>query len=49
MSLVGGGRLVMPHPELRRVESSVDEQLFHCVSCDAFWGIEKLGWARLIR
>ena len=49
ISLVGGGRLVMPHPELRRVEGSAAEELFQCVSCDAWWGLEKLGWTRLMR
>jgi hypothetical protein len=48
-SLVGGGPLVIPHPELRRVENSVEEELFHCVTCDAWWDIRKLGWGRVNR
>jgi hypothetical protein len=49
IALVGGGRLVIPHPELQRVESAVDEELFHCLTCDAWWDVRKLGWGRLSR
>jgi hypothetical protein len=49
ISLVGGSRLVIPHPELRRMESSADEALFRCLTCDAWWDVRKLGWGRLTR
>jgi len=49
ISLVGGGPLVIPHPELRRVESSLEEELFHCVTCDAWWDVRNLGWGRVSR
>lgn len=48
ISLVGGGRNVVPHPELRQVKRSTDEELFQCVTCEAWWSIKKLGWGRLI-
>jgi hypothetical protein len=49
ISLVGGGPLVIPHPELRRVENSVEEELFRCLTCEAWWDVGKLGWGRLSR
>ena len=48
ISLVGGGRHVDPHPELRQVKGSTEEELFRCVTCDAWWSVQKLGWGRLI-
>jgi len=45
MSLVGGGRQVVPHTELREVR----DELFHCLTCDAWWGLRQLGWGRRIR
>lgn len=49
ISLVGGGPLVIPHPELRPVESSIEEERFRCLTCDAWWDVGKLGWGRLSR
>ena len=46
MSLVGGDRHVAPHPELRHVKRSTDEELFRCAICEAWWNIRKLGWGR---
>ena len=47
ISLVGGGPRVNPHPELRRVENSAAEERFRCLTCDAWWDIQPLGWGRL--
>jgi hypothetical protein len=49
ISLVGGGRQVVPHAELRQVQKSTDAELFHCLTCDAWWDVRKLGWGRLSR
>lgn len=49
ISLVGGGPQVVPHAELRQVQKSTDAELFHCLACDAWWYVRKLGWGRLIR
>jgi hypothetical protein len=46
MSLVGGSRHVAPHAELRQVDRSTDAELFHCIICEAWWRIQKLGWGR---
>jgi hypothetical protein len=47
ISLVGAGRQVVPHPDLRKVQNATDAQLFHCLACDARWDVRKLGWGRL--
>jgi len=46
-SLVGGSRHVEPHPQLRQVKTPANEALFHCITCDARWSLQKLGWGRL--
>ena len=48
MSLVGGDRHVAPHLELRQVKRPTGEEHFQCVTCEAWWSIQKLGWGRLI-
>jgi hypothetical protein len=46
-SLVGGSRHVDPHPQLQQVKGPTEEELLHCVICDAWWSVQKLGWGRL--
>ena len=48
VSLVGAGRHVVPHPDLRKLQHATDAQLFHCLICKARWGLRKLGWGRLL-
>jgi hypothetical protein len=47
--MVGGSRLLMPHAELRRMEDGAEEGLFRCLTCDAWWDVQKLGWGRRSR
>lgn len=49
ISLVGAGRQVAPHAELREVQKSTDAERFHCLTCGAQWDVHKLGWGRLSR
>lgn len=47
ISLVGGGPRVAPHAELRKVQKSIGAELFRCLTCGAWWDMQKLGWGRL--
>jgi hypothetical protein len=48
ISLVGGDRHVVPHPDLRQAKDPTQAQVFHCAACKAWWSMQKLGWGRLI-
>jgi len=48
ISLVGGGPQVAPHAELRKVQKSIGVELFRCLTCGAWWDVQRLGWGRLI-
>jgi hypothetical protein len=47
ISLVGGGPQVLPHAELRDMKKTTGAEMFRCLTCGAWWDVQKLGWGRL--